>query len=135
MSPIAARRRCTYAGGCSNDAAPGRARCAAHERQATRGYDLRRGSRQSRGYNNDWLRHAARFLDDYPYCGDRAPGAVVTTDSRCIQRGLCYVKATVADHIRPVTGADDPSFFEWTALQALCDPCHNAKRQREGCGK
>jgi hypothetical protein len=39
--------------------------------------------------------------------------------------------ATVVDHITPVTGKDDPTFYEGAGHQSLCDPCHQAKRQRE----
>jgi 5-methylcytosine-specific restriction endonuclease McrA len=39
--------------------------------------------------------------------------------------------ATVVDHVIPVTGPGDPSFYMPAAHQALCESCHNAKRQRE----
>ena len=42
--------------------------------------------------------------------------------------------ATVVDHIMPVTGADDPRFYDPTNHQALCERCHNVKRQREAMG-
>jgi 5-methylcytosine-specific restriction protein A len=54
----------------------------------------------------------------------------MTTDSRCAAEGR-VTPATVVDHIVPVTGADDPSFFRPEGQQAMCDQCHQAKRQRE----
>lgn len=68
-------------------------------------------------------------------CGARLPGAPATQDSVCTQQGL-IVHARVLDHITPVSGADDPLFFDPSNLQWLCDGatgrgCHDAKRQRE----
>lgn len=39
--------------------------------------------------------------------------------------------ASVVDHIVPITGADDPRFYDERNHQALCGSCHDAKRQRE----
>jgi 5-methylcytosine-specific restriction endonuclease McrA len=39
------------------------------------------------------------------------------------------------DHIVPVTGPDDPRFWDMSNHQALCSRahgCHDRKRQREG---
>jgi 5-methylcytosine-specific restriction endonuclease McrA len=34
----------------------------------------------------------------------------------------------------PVSGPDDPRFYELANMQGLCHTCHNAKRQRESRG-
>jgi 5-methylcytosine-specific restriction endonuclease McrA len=41
------------------------------------------------------------------------------------------VLGTVVDHIVPVTGPDDPKFYDAGNHQLLCHHCHNVKRQRE----
>lgn len=90
----------------------------------------RRGSARARGYTTTWDKYRVQFLLRYRRCGDRPPGAPVTTDSLCRLNG--YVTAArVVDHIVPVTGPHDPTFLIPACHQALCDPCHNAKRQRE----
>jgi 5-methylcytosine-specific restriction protein A len=107
-----------------------RGRCPKHSREKVRTYDRWRGTATARGYGSRWSRFRAHFLAEYCFCGDRAPGAPQTGDSVCARDGL-LVAATVADHIVPVLGPNDPSFFELTALQALCSRCHDGKRGRE----
>jgi 5-methylcytosine-specific restriction endonuclease McrA len=58
------------------------------------------------------------------------PEAPGSKDSICAALGLS-VPGVVADHIRPVTGPDDPSFYKYESLQLLCRTCDAAKRQRE----
>jgi 5-methylcytosine-specific restriction protein A len=92
--------------------------------------DLHRGSAASRGYGARWAHYRRWFLAQYPLCGDRAPGAPETADSRCRLEGR-VTPADVVDHIVPVTGQADPTFFVPEAHQALCGPCHQAKTKRE----
>jgi 5-methylcytosine-specific restriction protein A len=92
--------------------------------------DAYRGTSASRGYGSHWARYRAGFLAAHPLCGDRTPDAPATTDSLCAKERR-VVAASVVDHIVPVTGPDDPTFFEPNAHQALCETCHNRKRQRE----
>lgn len=54
----------------------------------------------------------------------------MTHDSVCAAKGL-IVPGRVVDHIIPVTGPDDPRFYDQANHQYLCDRCHNAKRNRE----
>jgi 5-methylcytosine-specific restriction protein A len=89
-----------------------------------------KGNARARGYTSRWDVYRRRYLQSHPRCGDRAPGAPLTSDSICVQQGY-VTPARVVDHIVPVSGPHDPSFFVPEAHQALCDPCHNAKRQRE----
>jgi 5-methylcytosine-specific restriction protein A len=101
-------------------------RCFAHART----HDLRRGSSTARGYSYRWSQYRLSFLNHYPLCGDRPAGAPETTDSRCRAAGR-ITPAVLVDHIVPVTGPDDPTFYQPNAHQSPCDHCHQAKRQRE----
>lgn len=113
---------------CTNLVESGR--CEQHQKAKVQGYDRWRGTASARGYGSRWGRYRASYLEAYPFCGDRAPQAPKTTDSRC-QAYNRLEPATVVDHIIPVTGPTDPSFYEDANHQALCESCHNVKRQRE----
>lgn len=124
---------------CPHYGCPHPAPCPTHGRQAQQSiYDDRRGSASSRGYGARWQRHRTAVVNlfhshELPragLCGVRLPGAQLTTDSECTTRNLT-VRFTTLDHIIPVTGPDDPTFFEPTALQGLCSTCDARKRQRE----
>lgn len=96
------------------------------------------GTASARGYGARWRRHRERFRSEQfrqgvpraGLCGARLRGAPLTHDSACAAAGL-IVAGVVADHIVPVTGPDDPSFFDLMALQFLCITCDAMKRQRE----
>ncbi len=107
-----------------------RGRCLACAKDTAKQYDRIRGTASSRGYGSKWARYRAKFLHNYPLCGDRPQFAPETKDSECAAAGL-YIAASVVDHIVPVTGPDDPTFYEPQAHQALCKSCHDKKRQRE----
>lgn len=138
MSPAAAKRACVY--GCDQDART----CPRHGRKAQqRTYDDRRGSAASRGYDAKWRRYTVAYRDKLHrlqvpragLCGARLPGAPATTDSLCAREGRIQI-GTVVDHIVPVTGPDDPRFYDETNHQLLCGGpgsagCHDRKRQRE----
>ncbi len=98
-----------------------------------------------RGYGSRWQRYRAWFLRRHPCCGDRGvpaegPGlphvdtALAcgggTGDSLC-QRDRRVVMATVVDHIVPVIGPEDPTFFKPECHQSLCASCHSKKTRRE----
>ncbi len=78
----------------------------------------RRESACRRGYDRTWQRLAEAFLQVNPLC--RA----------CLDAGRA-TGATCVDHVRPITGKDDPTRLSWDALQALCASCHSAKTARE----
>jgi 5-methylcytosine-specific restriction enzyme A len=134
--PAALLRACVY--GCPHDATA----CPEHGRKAqAKAYDLRRGTRQARGYDERWTRYTQWFRDELarhgipPVCGARLPGTPPTQDSDC-QREQRITQARVVDHITPVQGKDDPRFYDPTNHQLLCDGvtgrgCHDRKRQRE----
>ena len=128
--PIAPGRRCVGAVGCAEPPLADRGTCAKHTRVEVVVDNKRRGSAASQGYGARWRHYRAWYLTEYPCCGDRADGAPRTRDSICQAIGRLR-RAIVVDHVRPVTGPEDPSFFNEKAHQALCASCHNAKRQRE----
>jgi len=47
----------------------------------------------------------------------------------------CHNLATCVDHKVPVTGRDDPGFWEPTNHQALCAGCHSVKTKTEDAGR
>ena len=104
-------------------------RCRAHSRQVER----QRGTAAERGYDARWRAYSLLFRAHHPLCGMRGIGAPVTKDSVCAREGR-YTPSTLVDHINPVSGPDDPRFYDEANHQALCDECHNAKRQRESQG-
>lgn len=121
--------------GCPLDART----CPHHGRHArAAANDRRRGNFRQRGYTTRWDHHRKTFIDEQfrlevpraGLCGARLPGALTTNDSECARLGV-IVAGRVADHIEPVTGPDDPTFWELTALQFLCARCDAAKRARE----
>ena len=106
-------------------------RCPTHTKAKVQTYDRQRGTAAQRGYGVRWTKYRQWFKDNWPLCGDRPEEATPTEDSECRRRGL-DVPMDVVDHIIPVTGPDDPTFYLPEAHQALCERCHNLKRQREG---
>lgn len=126
--PAALQRKCARSG--CNTLTTGHF-CPDCQRQKHQQRDDRRGSATSRGYGRRWDAYRKWFLHRFPRCGDRPKGAPKTSDSRCRAQGL-IVAATVVDHIVPVTGPNDPTFYKPACHQALCARCHDSKRGREG---
>lgn len=93
-------------------------------------YDDRRGNSNERGYGHKWREYRRHFKELYPLCGNHPPEAPDTPDSICKARGWVE-EMKVVDHIVPVNGNGDPRFYDPANHQALCQSCHNAKRQRE----
>jgi 5-methylcytosine-specific restriction protein A len=90
-------------------------------KQTRRALDARRGNATVRGYGFRWRQYRVWFLSQYPLC------------VHCEAQGIATL-ATEVDHIVPVTGADDPSFWETSGHQALCKSCHSTKTARENAG-
>jgi hypothetical protein len=111
------------------------------ERQRQQARDAQRLTRHQRGYGARWDKFRvwhlnecmARRVPRAGLCGSRLPGTQNTQDSLCAQQGYMGpdAKAHTLDHIVPVTGPNDPSFFSRYAHQWLCKRCHDLKRQRE----
>lgn len=139
MSPSRLSRACSQYG-CPNPEP-----CPLHGRAATkRRYEAFRGSGADRGYDARWRKFKAWYLDEQirqnipraGLCGSRLNGLTLHPDSECAKLGLVVI-GSVLDHLVPVTGPDDPSFYDPHALGLLCDKahggrgCHDRKRQKE----
>jgi 5-methylcytosine-specific restriction protein A len=70
-----------------------------------------------RGYGSRWQRYRLAFLRRHPLCV------------------RCQHAATVVDHVRPVSGPDDPGFWGEANHQPLCASCHGRKTQTEDRGR
>jgi 5-methylcytosine-specific restriction protein A len=66
--------------------------------------------------SREWRDKSERHRIDEPLCRE------------CSKRGL-YVLGQMTDHIVPIRDGGAP--LDDANLQTLCNPCHNAKRQRE----
>ena len=89
-------------------------RCARHQVAVDRAVDRNRASAAQRGYGAGWREYRRVYLVTYPDCA------------------ICGEKATDVDHIRPVTGRDDPAFWNQSNHQALCHSCHSRKTAKQG---
>lgn len=100
--------------GCGRKVAAG-ARCdcqVKRDRDRKSRHDARRPSARARGYNSDWDKARADFLQSYP---------------RCAYEG-CRSLATIVDHVIPHRG--DPALF-WDSRnwQPLCGYHHSVSKQ------
>lgn len=80
-----------------------------------------RESAQDRGYTSRWARYSRQYRKANPLCVD------------CHKRGIIKIASHV-DHITPVSGPEDPLFWEPTNHQGLCAACHSRKTAREDGG-
>lgn len=102
--------------GCVNVCEYGEMYCAEHLHKYKRNVDAMRGSANSRGYNAEWRRERARYLNEHPLCEE------------CRKQGR-YTAATEVHHIRAHRG-DQTLFWDRSNWQALCKACHSAKTRR-----
>jgi 5-methylcytosine-specific restriction enzyme A len=98
-------------------------KCEKHKKESAKGYDLYRGSRQSRGYDTTWDKIRLQVLkrDDY-LC------------QHCLKNDGRMVPAEHVDHIVRFTSNADPLRTDLTNLQSLCRPCHSRKTVKEDGG-
>lgn len=75
-----------------------------------------------RGYGRRWRNYSQQFRRENPLCG------------RCLAVGE-VTPAECVDHIKPVTGSDDPNFWNPANHQSLCWSCHSIKTQTEDRGQ
>lgn len=116
--PTAALHPCS-APGCGVLTNAGR--CPAHAKAGARAYERKRGSPSARGYTYRWEQYAAAYKREHPLCVHcQANGRIAAT--QCV------------DHKTPVSGPDDPLFWEPTNHQALCHSCHSIKTASEDRG-
>lgn len=79
----------------------------------------RRASAADRGYDHHWARYSLTYREANPYCRQcMAEGRRTATD--------------VVDHIVPVTGREDPGFWDPSNHQPLCRSHHASKTAQEG---
>lgn len=92
-------------------------------KDALKAYDKQRGSAYKRGYTKEWSRQAKAFLalPNNQFCKLRLKG--------------CTGLAECPDHIIPVTGPDDPRFYDKTNWQASCNHCNRLKGNRTIVGE
>jgi len=69
-------------------------------------------------YNYAWRKLRNRFIHENPLCVE------------CLKVGITEA-ATDIDHIIPLTGVNDPTRLDPSALQALCHVCHSKKTRGE----
>jgi 5-methylcytosine-specific restriction protein A len=119
--PQAPRRPCTWPG--CGVLVTASSRCAAHQIQAKREADSRRGSSSERGYGGKWRRAREAFLSRHPLC--ECP--------ECGAGAIRALAATIVDHIVPHRG-DAKLFWNQKNWQAMAKPCHDAKTAREDGG-
>jgi len=109
--PVKAPRVCGHCNGTHKSGE----RCPtvkAMDRQRKARHDTKRPSARKRGYDVNWDKARAEYLQVYNSC------------RRCGQQ------ASVVDHIKPHKG-DKKLFWDRTNWQALCSHCHNSAKQAE----
>jgi 5-methylcytosine-specific restriction protein A len=82
-------------------------------------YDKERGTSASRGYTYRWSQYSKLYRQSNPLC------------VMCEAEGR-LTKAQCVDHITPVSGPDDPEFYNPKNHQSLCNVHHNIKSEAEG---
>lgn len=92
--------------------------CPACEAKRPKRVDTRPSS-TVRGYGPRWQRYAHDYRAQHPWC------------RQCAREGR-RSRTQAVDHIRPVTGPQDPGFWEASNHQPLCRSCHAVKTQAEG---
>lgn len=127
--PTASLRPCLQPG-CPELVKSGR--CSRHaSAQAKRSNEARPNFRE-RGYSGEWDKFSRGFRRAYPLCGQRIDG-MSPEHSVCVQQGLVRPGSAV-DHIKPLTGPDDPSRLDPGNCQTLCASCHARKTATEDGG-
>lgn len=79
-------------------------------------HDQQRGSAHSRGYTRRWQAYSGWFLSQ---------------EENALCACGCGNPSEETDHIQPVTGPDDPLFWNPDNHQGLCGDCHKRKTIRE----
>lgn len=89
--------------------------CDQHQ-ELPRRHDLERPSAAKRGYDRRWRKYVKWFL--------------AQPEHRICACG-CGRLATEVDHIKPVSGPDDPMFWSGSNHQGLTHECHSRKTMSE----
>lgn len=89
--------------------------CPAHRSKLNKVRDLYRGSRQSRGYDEDWVRLRNAYITEHPFCED------------CEEQGRTRL-ADEVHHKIPFRVVPELR-LEWSNLRSLCVECHHEREQ------
>jgi 5-methylcytosine-specific restriction protein A len=92
--------------------------CIKHLKGNRQQYDKDRGTATHRGYDARWAEYSRLYRMEHPLCVN------------CGKQGRVAASHCV-DHIVPVSGPDDPLFWEPSNHEALCTPCHSIKTAAE----
>lgn len=87
----------------------------------------RMGSASARGYDSAWADYSKRWLERFPWCGQRQDGRLHPEHSRCTREGK-QVRARVTDHV--VSLKDGGTHMDPANSQSLCQSCNTAKDAR-----
>lgn len=93
-------------------------RCEAHDRRARREREAGRPSATARGYDAEWRRTRAAFLQSHPICEDPE---------------VCIEPATDVDHVDGL-GPKGPRGHDPNNLRALCHSHHSRRTARDQPG-
>lgn len=121
MSPAAPRRPCNKPGCGILGLTP---YCEKHTKvkaEEAKIKDKYRGTASSRGYGYRWSKASKLYRENNPLC------------IMCQKKGILKLNNCV-DHIEPVSGPDDPKFWDETNWQGLCTTCHGIKTASEDGG-
>jgi 5-methylcytosine-specific restriction enzyme A len=80
-----------------------------------------RPSANDRGYTARWAKYSRHYRKVNPLCVE------------CQKRGIIKLAKHV-DHIKPISGPDDPLFWDEENHQGLCTECHSRKTAHEDGG-
>jgi len=98
--------------------------CAFCKRRRDKESDAARPSAKERGYDGEWTQFSNAWLSRFPWCGQRADGALHPEHSECVRLGhRRYADCT--DHI--VALKDGGRRFDRGNLQSLCGDCNRRK--------
>lgn len=85
-----------------------------HPQRVTHRSAERRPTSSQRGYGYRWQQYVVSYIRQNPLCR--------------LHEARCETAPTeCVDHIVPVSGPDDPLFWEPSNHQPLCIPCHSVK--------
>ena len=121
MSPAAPRKPCRSPG-CHTLSVGSYCEVHARQRETVQRqerirYDNSRGTSASRGYGSRWTKVAKQYRVNNPLC------------IMCQAKGILKLNNCV-DHIEPVSGPDDPKFWDESNWQGLCTSCHSEKTSK-----
>ena len=89
-----------------------------------------RGNANQRGYGHRWRVYCKTFKIVHPLC----EGYTKDESGQPVHAVGCGYATEHVDHIKAVTGPDDPLFWEPTNHQGLSGRCHASKTVREDKG-